>query len=163
MLASATGAVATITFIIDGGGATITTGINDMVKMLSNIPGFGGLANMQIGQIDASGIEQNLGNAVASAMDRVEAARSAADAKAAEQKTGGSGFDEMMGGAGGGGAGRASVSRMFSTSMGLFVKDPLLAETRRSNTILDRIDKGIQNLRPMTPGSTMPGTGMRFT
>lgn len=141
---------------------TITSGINAVVGLLATVPGFGGLANAQIGQIDTTGIAENLGNAIAAASGKVEAARTAADAKAAEKQPSGPGLEQML--PGGGGGSRPSISRLFSTSMGLFVKDPLLAETRRTNTILERIDRGITNLKPGPGSAAMAGGGaLRFT
>ena len=142
---------------------TITSGINSVVALLANIPGMGGLGGLQIGQIDTSGIQSNLDNSIATAMGRVDAARAAADAKAGEKKSGAPGDYSELGAKGGAAGGGPSVSRMFSTSMGIFVKDPLLAESRRTNTLLERIERGISGLRPATPGAAMPGTQLRFT
>jgi hypothetical protein len=141
---------------------TITSGINQVIATMASIPGFGGLGSLQIPQIDTSGIEQNLGNAMLAAQGKVEAAREAADAKAAGRQPAGGGLDQMAAAGGGGGKGGPSVQRMFSTSMGLFVKDPLLAETRRTNTILTKIQTGIENLKTGVANATQPGA-LRFT
>lgn len=138
---------------------TITKGITDSIRLLANVGGFGGLIPAQIGQIDTAGIEARLGNSILAAEAKVDAARAAADAKAEENKPAGGGMEQLTGGTGGGGP---SVARMFSTSMGLFVKDPLLAESRRTNSILERIDRGIASLRT---AANVPGGGgaLRFT
>ncbi|MFZ4483354.1 MAG: hypothetical protein ACOYOL_05160 [Chthoniobacterales bacterium] len=142
----------------------ITSGINSVIGLLANIPGMGGLGGMQIGQIDTSVWEQNQGNAIADALDKVDSARAAADAKAAEKKTGAAGTEAMAaggGGAGGGGGNRPSISRMFSTSMGLFVKDPLLAETRRQSTLLEKIVSNTSKGYTSVAGGGAQ-TGLRF-
>ena len=140
----------------------ITSGIDAVVSRLSKIPGFGGLAGMQIGQIDTTGIEENLGNAIATAQGKVAAARAAADAKAAQNPTTGSGMEELAAAGTGSAGNRPSIARLFSTSMGLFVKDPLLAETRRTNTILEKIERGISKLG--MPSATPATVGaLRFT
>jgi hypothetical protein len=141
---------------------TITSGINDVIALLATVPGFGGLAGAQIGQIDTTGIAQNLATAMDRAAGRVEAARAAADAKAAQNPTTGSGMEEMAAAGTGSAGNRPSIARMFSTSMGLFVKDPLLAETRRTNTILEKIERGISKLG-MPSATTSTVGASRFT
>jgi hypothetical protein len=51
----------------------------------------------------------------------------------------------------GGGGSRPSVSRMFSTSAGLFVKDPILAESRKQSDLLSKINTGIAVLKDAKP------------
>jgi hypothetical protein len=138
----------------------ITSGVNNVIALIASVPFFGGASGMKIDQIDTTGIQQNLGAAMERAAGRVEAARTAADAKAAQNPTTGSGLDEMISGAAPGKG--PSVQRLFSTSMGLFGKEtnPLLGETRRTNTLLERIEKGISGLNPAAANT---GAQLRFT
>ena len=134
---------------------TIANGINSVVQALASVPGFGGVANLQIPTIDVSGLETSLGNALTSAMDKVESARTAADAAVKKPERLASEIEAKTKSGSG-----PSLSRLFSTSGGLFVKDPILAENRRQSSLLEKIDESIKGLK-MTPASA--GGPMRFT
>lgn len=140
----------------------LISGINAAIDLLSNVPGFGGIQGVALRGYDTVGMKAQQQALADAAVSKVDAARAAADAKAASEKKAGPGMVEL-GDKGGGGGAAPSVARMFSTSMGLFVKDPLLAETRRTNTLLERIERGIGNLRqPAMPGDPS-GAQLRFT
>lgn len=133
----------------------IANGINSVVQALASVPGFGGVANLQIPTIDVSGLETSLGNALTSAMDKVESARTAADGMVKKPDKVASELEAKTKSGSG-----PSLSRLFSTSGGLFVKDPILAENRRQSSLLEKIDESIKGLK-MTPASA--GGPMRFT
>jgi len=135
-------------------------GINSALQMIAQIPGLGAVGDLKIPELDRTEVEAKIAANVTGAMTKVFDARENADKMAKKDKTGAGegegGGSELAGGPKGSG-----IKQLFSTSMGLFVKDPVLAETRRGNDILTKIERGIANLK-QAPG--VPGAGgLRFS
>ena len=97
-------------------------------------------------------------------MNKVFDAREQADKVAADkkaEKAEGQSDEEALADAPGGSKQKASFKQLFSTSAGLFVKDPILAETQKSNVILTKIKEGIDGLKKASTGSA--GGALKFT
>ena len=122
--------------------------------------GFGFEPVVQLERFDQTEVESQIGANVAQAMNKVFDARAAADGTASKPANPNeqNGLDSKGTGSGSG----PSLSRQFATSAGLFVKDPLLAENRRQTEMLEKINTGIQNLKPGNPVPATAG-GARFT
>jgi hypothetical protein len=111
-------------------------GVSEGIKLLSTVPGFGGFGQIELKKYDTSWRQDQ----IAESANRLQSIR---DSFRAQQKPAeGMAAALAQDGASAAGAGtRPSVSRMFSTTMGLFTKDPLAAENRRQTALLEKIER----------------------
>jgi hypothetical protein len=154
--------------------------ISSLVRLASSLPGLGGLMDSLTGSSAAKGVKDVLSVALgdydaawARAGAKVEALHSAAQAKEGDARknrmqeaAAGGGLLDGEEGNGRLGAPRGqplTISRMFSTSMGLMVKqEPLLAENQRQSKLLETIAKNTAG-GSRAGGEAIKGGTLRFT
>jgi hypothetical protein len=139
----------------------IVSGIEAAMDLVAKIPGLGGVGDIELPKMDRTGVEAEIAGNVTAAMNRVMDLRDAADRKAAKDKEEGTDGTEGTDGAAGAGS-KLKVDRMFATNMGLFVKDAMVSEQRRSNELLGKIDRGIASLKAAAAGPA-GGGALRFS
>lgn len=122
------------------------------------IRAFRGLGGVTLARWDRSGVEAQIAANVSQSVNKVYDARATADATPKKE-----GFASGLGDKAAPSGNKVSLSRMFSTSGGLFVKDPLLAESRRQSDLLEKINTGIGNLKSGGQPQGLAGGASRFS